>query len=285
MHGQDDPSREASLEPDFDDIEIPLLLEAIYQRWGYDFRDYALVSLKRRVQRLVAMDGFSSVSALQEHVLRDPACMQRFLDEVIVCVTSMFRDPGFYKAFRQIAVPLLKQQPSFRIWHAGCSSGEEVYSMAILLYEEGLLDRALIYATDLNRALLDVASQGVYTLEKMKKYTEAYQEAGHFEAFSKYYQARHGHAVMRADLSRHIVWAQHNLVTDASFNEFHLILCRNVLIYFNPRLQERVCGLLHDSLAPNGILVLGREESLQLMPQESSYVTLHGREKIYQKVH
>ncbi|OGT03423.1 MAG: chemotaxis protein CheR [Gallionellales bacterium RIFCSPLOWO2_12_FULL_59_22] len=277
-------STSQSAEPDLEDIEVPLLVEAIYRRWGYDFRDYAPASLKRRIRRIVGLEEVPSVSALQERVLRDPACMQRFLDQATVSVTSMFRDPGFYRAFRAVAVPLLKQRRALRIWDAGCASGEEVYSMAILLHEEGLLDRALIYATDINQAALDAAKEGIYPLEKMKEYTENYQASGGKAAFSEYYQAGHGHVVMRADLSKNIFWAQHNLVTDASFNEFDLILCRNVLIYFNRHLQERVHRLLYDSLMPDGLLVLGRQESLQLTPHETDCQALDSREKIYRRV-
>lgn len=278
------PSSQQASAPDLEDIEVPLLIEAVYRRWGYDFRDYAPASLKRRIRRIVETEGVPSVSALQERVLRDEVCLQRFLDQATVSVTSMFRDPDFYRAFRAVAVPLLKQRRSLRIWHAGCAGGEEVYSMAILLHEEGLLGRARIYATDLNQASLDTAREGIYPLEKMKEYTQNYQAAGGKAAFSEYYQAGHGHVAMRADLSKNIVWAQHNLVTDASFNEFHLILCRNVMIYFNTRLQERVHRLLYDSLAEDGLLVLGRQESLQLTPYESCYETLDGREKIYRRV-
>lgn len=284
MNKESAGSAKPSAEPDLEDIEAPLLVEAIYRRWGYDFRDYAPASLKRRIRRIVELEELASVSALQERVLRDPACMQRFLAQVTVSVTSMFRDPGFYRAFRQIAVPLLKPRRMLRVWHAGCASGEEVYSLAILLHEEGLLGRARIYATDLNQTSLDAAGEGIYPLEKMKEYTRNYQAAGGKAAFSEYYQAGHGHVAMRAELSKNIVWAQHNLVTDASFNEFHLILCRNVMIYFSTRLQERVHRLVYDSLAEGGLLVLGRQESLQLTPHESCYQTLDGREKIYWRV-
>jgi len=269
---------------EIEDIEVLALVEAIYQRWGYDFRDYAPASLKRRIRRIVELERLSSISALQEQVLRDPACMQRFLDQLVVSVTSMFRDPGFYLAFRKVVVPLLKDRPSLRIWHAGCASGEEVYSMAILLHEEGLLDRSRIYATDLDQTALDTAKEGIYPLGKMKEYTEDYHSAGGKAEFSEYYHAGHGHVVLRKDLSKNIVWAQHNLVTDASFNEFHLIVCRNVLIYFNTRLQERVHRLLYESLVEDGFLVLGRQESLRLTPNELSYRTLDRREKIYQRV-
>ncbi|MDP2794554.1 MAG: protein-glutamate O-methyltransferase CheR [Sulfurisoma sp.] len=270
--------------PDLDDIEASLLVEAIYRRWGYDFRGYAPASMKRRIRRIVEAERLPSVSALQERVLRDADCMGRFIAQATIGVTSMFRDPGFYRAFRALAVPLLKPRRPLRIWHAGCASGEEVYSLAILLHEEGLFDRARIYATDLNPAALDVARAGIYPLEKMKEYTENYQAAGGTAAFSEYYRAGHGHVVMRADLSKGVTWARHNLVTDASFNEFDLILCRNVLIYFNKPLQDRVHRLLYDSLAPGGLLVLGQQETLQLTPHESDYQTLNFREKIYQKV-
>lgn len=273
-----------SAEPDIEDIEVPLLVEAIYRRWSYDFRDYAPASLKRRIRRIVAAEGVASVSALQERLLRDPACLQRFLDQATVSVTSMFRDPGFYRSFRQVAVPLLKQRRSLRIWHAGCAGGEEVYSLAIVLHEEGLFGRARIYATDLNQTSLDTAKEGIYPLEKMKEYTENYQASGGKATFSDYYRAGHGHVAMSQELSKRIVWAQHNLVTDASFNEFDLILCRNVLIYFNTRLQERVHRLLYDSLMEDGLLVLGRQESLQLTPHETGYQALDSREKIYQRV-
>lgn len=273
-----------SMDSEVENIEVPLLIEAIYQRWGYDFRNYALASLKRRIQKIVKMEELSSVSALQERLLRDSLCMQRFLNQVTVSVTSMFRDPEFYQTFRQIVVPLLKQRRSLRIWHAGVSSGEEVYSMAILLYEEGLLDRARIYATDINQTLLDTAREGIYPMEKMKEYTQNYQASGGKAAFSEYYQAGHGYVVMQARVAKNIIWAQHNLVTDASFNEFHLILCRNVLIYFNKSLQDHVHGLLYDSLALEGIFVLGRQETLQLTPYESNYFVLNGHEKIYQRI-
>jgi len=273
----------APLVPDVEDIEAPLLIEAIYRRWGYDFRDYSPASLKRRIRRIVELEGVASVSALQERVLRDPAAMQKFLNQVTVSVTSMFRDPGFYLAFRARAVPLLKPRRPLRIWHAGCASGEEVYSMAIVLHEEGLLGNARIYATDINQTALDTAKAGIYPMEKMKEHTGNYHAGGGQAAFSEYYQAGHGAVVMRADLSRNVTWAQHNLVTDASFNEFDLILCRNVLIYFNTSLQERVHRLLHASLAPAGLLVLGHQESLNMSPLEDAYQAVDSREKIYRK--
>ena len=269
---------------EIEDIEVLSLLEAIYQSWGYDFRDYAPASLKRRIRRIVELEKFSSISALQEEISRDSACMQRFLDQVTVNATSMFRDPGFYRAFRTTVVPLLKEQPSLRIWHAGCATGEEVYSMAILLHEEGLLDQSQIYATDLNQTVIDKAKEGIFRLGLIREYTENYQAAGGKRAFSEYYQAGHGHVVMRKELSNNFVWANHNLVTDASFNEFHLILCRNVMIYFNARLQQRTHRLFCNSLATDGVLVLGRAETLALSQHEQDYRTLDRREKIYQRM-
>lgn len=267
-----------------EDIEISLLAIAIYRRWGYDFRHYAPASLKRRVKRIVELEGLSSMSELQGLLLRDERGMQRFLDQVTVSVTSMFRDSEFYKSFRAIAVPLLKQCHPLRIWHAGCATGEEVYSMAILLHEVGLLEKCQIYATDINQTSLCTAKSGIYPLSKMQEYTQNYQAAGGTSTFSEYYRAGHGSAMMAAHLSKKIIWAQHSLVTDASFNEFNLIMCRNVLIYFNHDLQKRVHELLYASLARDGILVLGRQESMQLTPHESRYRTLDSREKIYQRV-
>lgn len=266
------------------DIEMALLVEAIHRRWGFDFRDYAPASLKRRILHIVGEEQLKTVSALQERLLRDESCMRRFLDQVTVGVTSMFRDSGFYRAFREIAVPLLRERRALRIWHVGCASGEEVYSMAILLAEEGLLARTRLYATDINEAALEAAKAGTYPLEKMKEYTGNYRAAGGKAVFSEYYRAGHGNVLMRRDLSRNVVWARHNLVTDASFNEFNAILCRNVLIYFTAPLQGRVHGLIYDSLAEAGILALGRQESLQLTAYESCYWVLDRREKIYQRV-
>lgn len=273
-------AEEAAIE----DIEVTLLLEAVCRRWGFDFRDYAPASLKRRIRRAVEAEGVASMSALQERLLRDPAAMQRFLNQATVSSTSMFRDPDFYRAFRRLAAPWLRRWPTLRVWHAGCATGEEVYSLAILLHEEDLLSRTRIYATDLNQTVLDIGREGIYPLEKMQEYTENYQASNGQAAFSEYYQARHGHVVMRAKLSKNVVWAQHNLVTDASFNEFQLILCRNVLIYFDRRLQERVHRLLYDSLAPEGLLALGRQESLRLTPYETRYQAMDIEQSLYLRV-
>ncbi|MEI9906959.1 MAG: protein-glutamate O-methyltransferase CheR [Actinomycetota bacterium] len=284
MNEEDQQSVEVSTEIDLEDIEVRLLLEAIYQRWGYDFRDYAPISLKRRILRIVEIEKVQSISALQEQILRDSSLMQRFLNQLMVSVTSMFRDPHFYLSFRKLVMPLLKEKQQLRIWHAGCASGEEVYSMLILLHEEGIIDRVRIYATDLDQTGLDKARQGIYSIDSIKEYTENFQAAGGKTPFSNYYYSGHGNAVMRRDLSENVVWAQHNLVTDASFNEFDVIFCRNVLIYFNEKLQDRVHKLLHDSLTEDGILILGRQESLRLTSHVPNYSALDRREKIYQRI-
>jgi chemotaxis protein methyltransferase CheR len=271
-------------EDDVEDLELRLILEGVYQRYGYDFREYARASLKRRVSKCVHEERLSSISALQEKILRDPECMQRLLWTVSVDVTSMFRDPGFYQTFRLVVVPLLRDQPVIRIWHAGCATGQEVYSMAILLKEHGLYDRCRIYATDMNDAALQKAKAGVFPLKAMKEYTANYQQAGGNRAFSEYYTAKYGNALFSPSLQQNVVWAQHNLATDASFNEFHVILCRNVMIYFNHALQARVHDLLYESLSVFGVLALGCKESLQRTPHEADYETIDANHKLYRRI-
>lgn len=265
-------------------IEMPLLLEAMFQRYGYDFRGYAPASLKRRLHRAMQEEGLVSLSSLQERILHSPEAMARFLDIVSVEVTAMFRDPAFYRVFREKVVPGLCGQPAIRIWHAGCSTGEEVYSTAIMLHEEGLLDKARLYATDLNQRVLARARAGIFPIRNMKEHTVNYQKSGGKAGFSGYYTARGDSIILREFLRKNIVWAEHNLVSDSSFNEFHVIFCRNVLIYFGRPLQERVHRLLHDSLAPGGFLGLGRSESLQFTPLESCYEAVDRIEKWYRKV-
>ncbi|MBI4515667.1 MAG: protein-glutamate O-methyltransferase CheR [Deltaproteobacteria bacterium] len=267
-----------------EDIELSLFLEGIFRRYGYDFRDYAPASLQRRIRKCMRDEQLHTVSALQDRVLHDPAAMQRFLHTVSIDVTAMFRDPTFYCAFRQRVVPLLRSQPSLRIWHAGCAAGEEVYSMAILLQEEGLSERSRLYATDMNTLGLDKGKAGIFRLKAMQGYTENYQKAGGKRSFSEYYSARYDHAIFQDSLKQNIVWAEHNLVTDRSFNEFQVILCRNVLIYFNQSLQKRVHKLLYESLALQGILALGSKETLQFTPYADCFESLDDREKIFRKV-
>jgi chemotaxis protein methyltransferase CheR len=270
--------------PDVEEIEIQLLLEGIYRFYGFDFRNYAISSLRRRVRKILEVEQLTSISALQDRVLHDSESMERFLLGITVNVTSMFRDPGFFLTFRQRVVPLLRTYPYIRIWHAGCSEGQEVYSMAILLEEEGLYHRCRIYATDTNELVLKRAKSGIYPLKLMQDYTQLYLQAGGRRSFSEYYTAAYDSAIFRASLKENIVFSQHDLATDRSFNEFNIILCRNVLIYFDRNLQARVYQLFHDSLCTFGILALGRQESLRLNPYASEYEQIERSEKIYRRL-
>lgn len=265
-------------------IEMPLLLDAVCQRYGYDFRGYAPASLGRRLRRAMAEEGLATFSALQDRLLHAPAAMARFLDILSVDVTAMFRDPGFYRAFREKVVPGLRALPLIRVWHAGCAGGEEVYSMAILLREEGLLGRARLYATDINPRLVGRGKEAIYPIRAMREFTADYQKAGGSASFSDYYTARGDDIILRDFLRANIVWAEHNLVSDGSFNEFHVILCRNVMIYFGRPLQDRVHRLIRDSLALGGVLGLGRSESLQFTPCEDSYEAIDLAERLYRRV-
>ena len=269
---------------DLEEIEVALLLEAVYRRYGFDFREYAPASLKRRLWRRAHAEGVTTITALQERVLHDASCMERLLLDLSINVTAMFRDPSFYASFRERVVPLLRTYPFTRIWIAGCSSGEEVYSLAILLEEEELLGRSRIYATDINQTVLDRARLGVFALEKMQEYTQNYLQAGGTRAFSEYYLASYDGAVFDKRLVENVVFAQHNLVSDRTFNEFHVIVCRNVLIYFDRSLQERVLSLFDDSLVTYGVLGLGRKESLRFSSLAGGYEELDAVEKIYRKV-
>lgn len=269
---------------ELEEIEIQLLLEGVARYYGYDFRNYALASLKRRIWNCMHAEQLERISQLQERILHDPACMERFLLALTVNVTAMFRDAGFYRAFREKVVPLLRTYPFIRVWHAGCSTGEEVYSMAILLYEAGLYDRCRIYATDMNTAVLGKAKAGIFPLEKMQEYTSNYLKAGGSRAFSEYYTAAYEHAIMRPWLRDHITFSQHNLATDGSFNEFNVVLCRNVMIYFNKTLQEHVHQLLYESLSTFGILGLGHAESLKFTAHESQYIELVSGERLYRRI-
>ena len=264
-------------------MEIELLLEAIYRHYGFDFRSYAFSSIRRRIWKRVNAEGLSNVTALQERILHDSKVMERLLLDLSINVTAMFRDPGFYRAFREDVVPLLRTYPFIRVWHAGCSTGEEVYSMAILLEEEGLLARSRLYATDINEVVLQQARAGIFPLERMQEYTENYIKAGGKRSFSEYYTAKYDGALFSPALTEHVVFSQHNLVTDRSFSEFNVILCRNVLIYFDKSLQARVQGLFYDSLVHFGILGLGSKESLKFSQYEDCYEQI-AAEKIYRKI-
>jgi chemotaxis protein methyltransferase CheR len=269
---------------ELEDIEIALLLEGLYRYYGFDFREYSPASLKRRILERMRAEKIETVSSYQDRVLHDAACMERLLLGLSVHVTSMFRDPEFYLTFRRKIVPVLKTYPTVRIWHAGCSTGEEVYSMAILLHEEGLYRKCVIYATDISHEVLRKAREGIFPLSTMQEYTSNYMKAGGKHEFSDYYTAHYDNVIFHPSLKTNVVFAEHNLATDGSFNEFHVILCRNVMIYFNKALQERVHNLIYESLSTFGVLGLGNKESLKFTPRESFYERLDSRDKLYRKV-
>ena len=269
---------------DLEQIEVGLLTEGIYQHYGFDFRDYSLPSLRRRIWKRVYADGLTTISGLIEKVLHDSQSMERLLLDLSINTTAMFRDPSFYLAFRQKVVPTLRTYPFVRIWHAGCSTGEEVYSMAMLLQEEGLYDRCRIYATDINEAVLQKAKSGIFPLSTMQENTANYIAAGGKGTFSDYYTARYDYAMFRPSLRENVVFAQHNLVTDASFNHFNVIFCRNVLIYFNNALQDRVQELFLQSMEIFGTLGLGKKESLKFTTVSDSYEIVDEEERLYRRV-
>jgi len=259
------------------------LLEGVFRHYGYDFRNYAFSSLRRRVRLLMLTEGQPTITALRERILHDPACLDRLLMALSINVSAMFRDPTFYQAFREKVVSILRTYPFVRIWHAGCSTGEEAYSMAILLDEAGLYDRCRIYATDMNEVVLRRAREGIYPLSSMQAYTANYIQAGGTRAFSEYYTASVDDAILQARLRRNLVFAQHNLAMDGSFNEFHVIVCRNVMIYFNRALQAHVLELFSNSLVRRGFLALGSKETLNGTPAAESYETVDEDERIYRK--
>jgi chemotaxis protein methyltransferase CheR len=273
----------AAPDEELETIELQLLTEAVFRRYGLDFRNYAATSLRRRVRLAMIEEGVHTVSGLTERLLHDPPVMERLLLRLSINVTAMFRDPGFFLALRQKVVPHLRSYPFVRIWHAGCASGEEVYSMAILLAEEGILPRCRIYATDMNQVALQRARDGIVALDAMQEYSTNYLRAGGHGSLSDYYTANYGHAIFRAALRKHVVFSQHNLATDGSFNEFNLILCRNVMIYFNELLQNRVHQLLYASLRRYGVLGLGCKESLRGTPHERDYEAIDETEPILRR--
>lgn len=264
-------------------IEIDLLLEAVYRFYGYDFRNYAPPFIQRRINHRVRKENLKSISALQEVILRDPVVMEDLISDFSINVTEMFRDPTFFKSLRTKVIPLIKDYPEIRIWHVGCSSGEEVYSMAILLHEEGLYEKTRIFATDLNTTMLEKAKQGTFPLDGMQRYTKNYIEAGGKRAFSEYYKAVDDQVFFHSHLQKNVVFAQHNLVTDHSFNEFDIIICRNVLIYFNKLLQNDVHKLFYDSLSVSGFLGLGNREGIKFTSYENCYGEFDATEKIFRK--
>ncbi|MEX2138098.1 MAG: protein-glutamate O-methyltransferase CheR [Pirellulales bacterium] len=274
-----DPSCENRTESE----QVRSLLSAIHERYGVDLRDYARASITRRIQGTIRAEKLASIPQLERRLLVDSECMERFLIAATVNVTSMFRDPAFYRAFRAEVIPQLRPRPFLRIWHAGCSTGEEAFSLAILLREEGLAERCRIYATDVNADVLAKAKRGVFPLHALREYTRNYIAAGGSQAFSMYYTARYEHVLFNRTLAGNIVFSQHNLVADGPFNEFDVILCRNVMIYFNQSLANRVHDLLFASLLPASFLCLGASESVQFTPHESCYQTFQAEQRIYQK--
>ena len=272
----------ATHEP-FEEIEIGLLLEALYQRYHYDFRLYAQASLRRRLRQARDQLGFGTFSALQDALLHDAAMLPRLLDYLTIQVSEMFRDPGYYRTMREKVLPHLRTYPSLKVWIAGCSGGEELYSFVILFREEGLEERTLFYATDINQQALNSAAAGIYALDRIKTFTENHQKSGGRSSLSDYYTANYGRAVFDKSLRNRVVFSDHSLVTDAVFAEVQLISCRNVMIYFDRSFQDRAIGLFRDSLSRHGFLGLGSKESLRFSDHAQAFVDFDRDEKIYQR--
>lgn len=267
-----------------EELEIDLLLQAVYRVSGFDFNQYMRSSIKRRIDNRMRLDRVRTVSGMIEKVLYDKGFVEKLISDFSINVTEMFRDPDFFKSFRTKVIPLLQELPEIRIWHAGCSTGEEAFSMAILLEEEGLYDRSKIYATDMNERVLEQAGKGILPLNRMQSYTKNYLQSGGSQAFSEYYTTDYQFAYLNPSLLKNITFFQHNLVTDGSFNEFHVIMCRNVMIYFNSELQESVNQLFYDSLSKGGFLGVGNKETLRTMDYSEKYSEFDCREKIYKKL-
>jgi len=268
---------------DTSEHEISLLLEAVYHKYGYDFRQYSKAHIRRRIISRMILSGFEDISQMQTKLLRDEIFASQLLQDLSITVTEMFRDPGFYKSMRENVIPVLKTYPFIKIWHAGCSTGEEVYSMAIILQEEGLYDRTTIYATDFNQQALNRAKEGIFSNKSMKEYAVNYHLSGGKDSFSLYYTSDSDNVIMNKSLKKNIVWANHNLVTDSVFAEVHLVLCRNVLIYFDGSLQNKVQHLFYNSLINGGILCLGSKEGLRFTDIFESYNEMDKKQRIFKK--
>jgi chemotaxis protein methyltransferase CheR len=273
------------LEHEITDENVEVLINDLLNIHGYDFSSYSKASLKRRVTRLYSLDGFSNFNDLRHRVKADPGYFGHFLEEITVNVTEMFRDPLFYKVLREEVLPVLATRPFIRIWHAGCSTGEEVYSMAILLHEANLLEKSLLYATDINPEVLEKLRSGIFSMSQLKQYSENYILSGGQKDFSSYYTAKYDLVKFNEIFRKKLVISTHNLVSDSSFNEFQLILCRNVLIYFQKDLQDKVISLFYQSLEPLGFLALGSKESLNYSPVKEKFKQLENKEKIWRKIH
>jgi chemotaxis protein methyltransferase CheR len=274
----------AIIDDERDNLETDLLLEAVYRHYGYDFRQYAPASLRRRITMAMRDENVKTISGLQEKVLHNPASMERFLLTLSINVTALFRDPDFFLLLRNKVLPMLGTYPFLRIWHAGCSTGEEVYSLAMMLQEEGLYDRCRIYATDMNNSVLHRAREGIFPASIVQQGAANYARAGGKRSLSEYYTSAYGDTIFRSSLRENVIFSQHNLAIEGSFNEFHLILCRNVMIYFTKPLQQRVHELIYDSLAMFGILGIGSKETLQFTAHEKDYEQLETGSKVYRRI-
>ncbi len=277
-------SKHVTATAELEDIEISLLLEGVYRAHGFDFRNYSRASIKRRILELMRNEKIETISSFQNKLLHDADTLDRFVLGLSVHATAMFRDPTFYSTFRRKAVPLLKTYPTVQIWVAGCSTGEEVYSLAILLQEEKLYEKCRIYATDISQVVLRKARDGIFPLAAMREYTNNYHQAGGTHEFSDYYTAQYDSVIFHPALRQNVVFSEHNLATDGSFNEFQVILCRNVMIYFNKELQARVHNLFYDSLSMFGVFGLGNKESLKFTPRAAFYQHINDNDKLYRKV-
>lgn len=266
-----------------DDIELELLLEAIFQRYGYDFRSYSKASLRRRVDQHLMLARYPNVGQLIHDILHKGEAFSALLSCLTINVTEMFRDPDFYKAFREKVVPVLRTHPFLKIWHAGCATGEEIYSMAILLEEEGLYERSQIYATDIDKEVLEKARRGIFPVAELRKYTDNYQRAGGMRSLADYYTAKYDNVIMDPRLKKNIIFADHDLATDQVFGEMQVIFCRNVLIYFNRELQNRVFSLFYDSLDIGGTLCLGSKESLRVAKCVDQFDVIDKAQRIYRR--
>ncbi len=264
-------------------IEIDLLLDAIYRKYGYDFRHYAKASIRRRVRYGMEKYNLPRICDLQHRLIYDRAFFDQFLLDLTVNVTEMFRDPLFFKALREEVLPVLRESPPVKVWHAGCSTGEEAYSLAILFKEAGMEGMAQIYATDANEAVLVTAKKGIYSLDRIRQYTGNYQKGGGLASFAEYYTSRYGNAIMNQSLRKRIVFSEHNLVTDEVFGDMDLILCRNVMIYFSKSLQNRVFDIFTQSLCAGGFLCLGAKESIRFSPVSDQFEAVLEGQRIYRK--
>lgn len=264
------------------DEDLELLLIEVASVYGYDFTEYSKASIKRRINRICLIDKHKSFAELLYKVLNDQSYLSRFIEEVTVNVTEMFRDPFFYKTLKEKIIPQLAVNPFIKIWLAGCSTGQEVYSISILLHEANLAHKAIIYATDINPTVLENAKTGVYPINQMKLYTESYHNSGGTADFSSYYSANYDHVSFKEYLRKNVIFSTHNLVSDRSFNEFQLIICRNVLIYFDKVLQDKVFNLFDGSLETLGYLALGSKETIRFSNLNLTYKQVE-KEKIWKK--